>query len=193
MKHEITTYNTKRLMAESLKKAMADKPFLKITVSDVVKDCGVNRKTFYYHFQDIYALLKWVLDEEAVNIVKHFDLLTNYEDAISFVMNYVSENKYIISCVDDAESLDEVKRFLFSDLSGVVLSVIESAEAQNNAIIDPEFKEFTSKFYTEAIISMLIDWLKNGKPETREKHIRFMTETISLAVESMILHMQKSN
>jgi len=47
MKHEVTTYNTKRMLATSLKKAMKHKPFSKITVSEIIADCGVNRKTFY--------------------------------------------------------------------------------------------------------------------------------------------------
>ena len=38
--------------------------------SEIIVDCGVNRKTFYYHFEDIYAPLKWMLEEEAGNVVK---------------------------------------------------------------------------------------------------------------------------
>ena len=41
---------------------MEKKPLSKITVSEIIADCNVNRRTFYYHFDDIYALLKWVLD-----------------------------------------------------------------------------------------------------------------------------------
>ena len=37
---------------------MEKKPLSNITVSEIIADCGVNRKTFYYHFEDIYALLK---------------------------------------------------------------------------------------------------------------------------------------
>ena len=62
MKHEITSYNTKRTLADSLKKAMQIKPFSKISVSEIIRDCGLNRKTFYYHFEDIYALLKWMFE-----------------------------------------------------------------------------------------------------------------------------------
>ena len=58
MKYTVTSQNTKKIMAASLKKAMKTHPLSKITVSEIVKDCGFNRKTFYYHFEDIYALLK---------------------------------------------------------------------------------------------------------------------------------------
>ena len=51
MKYEITSYNTKRMLAESLKKLLCRRPLSKVTVSEIVADCKVNRKTFYYHFE----------------------------------------------------------------------------------------------------------------------------------------------
>jgi hypothetical protein len=43
-----------------------------------------------------------MLTEEAIEVVKHFDLLVDYEDAIRFIMDYVDENDYLISCAYDA-------------------------------------------------------------------------------------------
>lgn len=56
---------TKRALAASLKKLLSDKPLDKITVTDIAEDCGVNRQTFYYHFQDIYDLVEWIYTSEA--------------------------------------------------------------------------------------------------------------------------------
>lgn len=33
-----------------------EKPVNHITVKDIVEDCGINRNSFYYHFQDLPAL-----------------------------------------------------------------------------------------------------------------------------------------
>ena len=41
---------------------MEVKPIDKITVKDLVEICGVNRQTFYYHFDDVYDLLEWVFE-----------------------------------------------------------------------------------------------------------------------------------
>lgn len=191
MKHEVTTYNTKKLLANSLKKAMRSKPFSKITVSEIIRDCGVNRKTFYYHFQDIYALLKWVLDEEAIQVVRHFDLLDDYEDAIRFVMDYVQKNGYIVSCAHDSIGREEMKRFFYMDFIEITTSVIEEAEERIGTTIDPEFKSYIAKFYTEALASMLIDWAKNGIEQDREQTVHYLTSIISAAVDSMLTQMNK--
>lgn len=47
---------TKKALAASLKKFLAEKPLSKVTVTDITEDCEVNRQTFYYHFKDIYDL-----------------------------------------------------------------------------------------------------------------------------------------
>ena len=130
MKHSATTYNTKKMLAESLKRAMKQKSFSKITVSEIIQDCGVNRKTFYYHFEDIYALLKWMFDEEAIEVVKHFDLLVDYEEAIRFILNYIDENDYIISCAYNSIGREEMKNFFCADFWGIINAVIDYAEAR---------------------------------------------------------------
>ena len=50
MTHNEISLQTKKKLAASLKKFMMSKSLNKITVTDIIKDCGVNRKTFYYHF-----------------------------------------------------------------------------------------------------------------------------------------------
>ncbi|MBQ7816522.1 MAG: TetR family transcriptional regulator, partial [Oscillospiraceae bacterium] len=148
MKHEITAYNTKKMIAGTLKLMMGQKPFSKITVSEIIRSCKINRKTFYYHFEDIFALLKWMFEEEAIEVVKHFNLLTDYRQAIDFVMQYVEDNDYIISCVYDSVGRDGMKQFFYADFVGVVTSVIDAAEAKAGKSIDPAFKNYVAKFYT---------------------------------------------
>lgn len=126
MKHEMTTLNTKKALAASLKKLLSQKAFSKITVSEIVQDCGVNRKTFYYHFEDIYALLKWMLEQETVEVIKGFDLLVDYEEAINFAIDYIDANKHMINCIYDSFGRDGMKRFLYDDLIGVTGTIVDS-------------------------------------------------------------------
>ena len=49
---------TKKAIMESFVHLMEKKPLEKITVRDLVDECGINRNTFYYYFQDIYAVLE---------------------------------------------------------------------------------------------------------------------------------------
>ena len=60
---------TKQALANSLQNLLKKNPLDKITVKELVEDCGVNRQTFYYHFQDIYDLLDWVFTREAEDAI----------------------------------------------------------------------------------------------------------------------------
>ena len=186
MKHEVTSLNTKKMLTESLKKAMGSKPFSKITVSEIIKDCGVNRNTFYYHFEDIYALLKWMLEQEAIAVLKSFDLLVNPEEALAFVIDYVDENKHIINCAYDSMGRDEMKRFFLTDLYGVVRSIIDSVADEMGADVDDDFKDFLTTFYTEALSGMLINYFRGSERRGRQELIDYILLILKNSIPNVL-------
>ncbi|MGN0156116.1 MAG: TetR/AcrR family transcriptional regulator C-terminal domain-containing protein [Lachnospiraceae bacterium] len=177
MKQEERNLQTKRLLADTLKNLMKQKPLSKITISEIIRDCNVNRKTFYYHFEDIYALVKWMFEEEAIEVFGQFDLLTNYKEAIHFVLDYIEQNDHIISCLYDSVGRDELKRFFYHDFISLTSSLIEKIEQECGKSLDPDYKQFLCNFYTEGITGMLIDWVKEPGNRDREKIIQYMFDT----------------
>ena len=186
MKHEITTFNTKKTIAASLKKFMEKKPLSKITVSEIVADCKINRKTFYYHFENIQDLLKWMLEQEAIEVVKNFDLLLDYEDAINFVLDYVEENKHILNCAYDSIGSNELNRFFHNDFNSIVMTIINRYEEIMGIEVDNNFRIFICDFYTEAIVGMIVRLLKNKHPYDRKKLIEYLSLTIKSSLPAVI-------
>ena len=186
MKHEITSMNTKKALSASLKKFMEHKPFSKISVSEIIADCGVNRKTFYYHFEDIYALLKWTLEQEVVNVVKQFDLLVNSEEAIIFVADYVDENIHILNCVYDAIGRDELKNFFFADFQGITRSIIDQFAEEKNIKIEPAYREFVVMFYTEALAGILVDYFQHRNKRNRDEVIQYTLQILKKSIPAVL-------
>lgn len=186
MKQEEITLHTKQALADSLKKAMKKKPFSKITVSELVADCNINRKTFYYHFENIYELLKWMFEKEAIHVVQHFNLLVDYEEAIQFIMDYIEQNEHIINCAYDSIGRSEMKRFFYNDFYEVTAAVINQAEERSGKKIDEQFKNFTIRFYLEAFTGMLIDWVKNRENQNREEMIHYMTHFLKITISAIL-------
>ena len=54
---------TKKAIKDTFISLLKEKPFNQITVKDIVDECGVNRNTFYYHYEDINDLLENVITE----------------------------------------------------------------------------------------------------------------------------------
>lgn len=59
-----------------------------------------------------------MLEAEAIEVVKKFDLLVDYREAVLFVLDYVKTNKHLLCCAYDSMGRDEMKRF-FSDFIGI--------------------------------------------------------------------------
>ena len=182
MKHEESTLLTKKALAASLKKSMEKKPLKKITVSEIITDCNVNRKTFYYHFEDIYALLKWMLEQEAVEVVKQFDLLIDYQDAILFVIDHVETNAHIPNCAYDSMGRDEMKRFFCNDFNEIIRRIIDDMEKSLHLTVPEDFKQFICNLYMEGLAGTLIDCFKNQGSNDREKILSYL----SLALHSSL-------
>lgn len=130
MKERATTRMTKKALAASLKKLMEDSALDKISIREITEDCGVNRKTFYYHFENIYDLVNWLFEEEAIESVKQYDFLTDYKEVVRFSMNYVEENEHVVNSALDALGRDELKNSFTITLWAIcaVLSMIYQKE-----------------------------------------------------------------
>lgn len=187
MKHEITSMNTKRTLSASLKKFMEHKKISKITVSEIIADCGVNRKTFYYHFEDIYALLKWTFEQETVEVLKSIDLVQNPEEALVFILDYVDKNNHILNCAYDSMGRGEMKRFFYSDFCDVILSIIDGIEKEYEKALPPDFKQYLTKFYTEALSGMLIDYFSSKKTaKNRDEMIEYTLFVLRESIPNII-------
>lgn len=167
MKYQAASMRTKRALAESLKKLMRTKPFSKITVTEIVNDCGVNRKTFYYHFEDIYALLRWIFEEEAVNIIRQFDLFNDYEAAMGFVSRYIEENRDMLRNAYDAFGSVELSQFFHASFVGLTAQLIDSVEQSMRMRLPEATREYLCEFLTEAVSGMLLGYIAGMCPSTQ--------------------------
>ena len=165
---------------------MKHKPFSKITVSELIRNCNVNRKTFYYHFEDIYGLLKWMLEQEAVEVVKQFDLLNNYEDAFLFVIDYVEQNSFFLNCIYDSVSRDELKRFFYHDFIGIMETLIRNMEQKQALVLDNDFRRFLCSIYTEGLVGIIVDLFQHPDLYDKEKLTSYLSVMISSSIPAVL-------
>jgi AcrR family transcriptional regulator len=69
-KNPSVSEQTKLQLVAALKTLMAQKPMDKITIAELTGICNIRRQSFYYHFEDIYDLLRWMFDNEAISLLK---------------------------------------------------------------------------------------------------------------------------
>ena len=87
---------TKIAIQQSFLRLLSQRPITKITVKDIVEDCGINRNSFYYHFQDLPQLLETVIIESADEIISRIPENFSLEEGLTTVLERLVENKRAI-------------------------------------------------------------------------------------------------
>lgn len=186
MKQEDRVRATRSMLAQSLKKCMNKKIFSKISINDIVEDCDVNRNTFYYHFQDTSALLKWMFEEEAISIIRQFDMIPHHREALLFIFQYIDSNKHIINCALDSVGREVLKDFFHDDFFAITRKVVTDTEKMLNTRLKEDYRNFISELYTTALAEMLVDYIKSKREGDREKLITYYTSTIRSSLFGII-------
>lgn len=177
MSYSVTSDLTKKLLADSLKVCMRQKPLNKISIREIVEDCGVNRQTFYYHFKDIYDLVEWMFNQEAIRLLKENMSFLTWEDSCLYLLRYIEKNWDICVCTLNSLGRTHLERFFYDDLHDIVRSVIEEGSADLS--VEERYKEFLAHFYTVSFAAILVSWLKGEVKYSSDELIHLIYLTIS--------------
>ena len=60
----------KEVIAQAAKTLLLQKGIKRLTVKDIVEACNITRQAFYYHFEDIPALFRWILERDTERTVQ---------------------------------------------------------------------------------------------------------------------------
>lgn len=151
---------TKKALIDSFVKILNTTSLDKITVKDIVNDCGVNRNTFYYYFQDIYALLEEIFKEETKNVLEENILYDSWQEGFLQVTKFAIENKQAIYHIYNSLSREKLESYLFSVTDNLMFSFVDSQSEGMDVSLDD--KRFISDFYKHALVGLLLNWVNNG-------------------------------
>ncbi len=157
---------TRKALALGLKELSKRKSFDKITVSDITDECGLNRQTFYYHFQDKYELVDWIYYNEAISLIVNELNYDNWDNKILLFLTKLKEEDYFYINTLKASAENEFKEYLFKVtvelLSGIISGITLNSEASEKDIL------FVAEFYAYGIVGVVISWALHGMIETPE-------------------------
>lgn len=171
---------TKRALAASLKKLLMEKSLDKITVSDITEDCGVNRQTFYYHFQDIYDLIEWTYTNDALKALDGKKTYGTWQQGFLRICEYVLDNKAFVVNTYHSISREHLERFLYNEVFMLIMGVVEEkAEGMN---VREEDKAFIAHFYKYGFVGLVLEWVGRNMKEDPQKII----DRLSLVMDGNI-------
>ena len=84
---------TKQAIKASFLKLLNQQPLNKISVRDIVEDCGINRNSFYYHFRDIPSLLGEIVADQTEQLIRAYPSISSLDECFHVAFRFALENK----------------------------------------------------------------------------------------------------
>ena len=186
MKHSASKMRTKKALSQALKELMEEKPLGKISVCSITDKCGLNRKTFYYHFRDVQQLLRWTIEQDAVNTVKEYGKINSYKGAIQFAIDYISQNKTLLSAAYNAIGHNALRYFFNDDFREMVSQAIVHEENETGEKVSQDFHNFLCSFYTETLTGMIVTIFEDQGDCDVAKLSDYLNITLTTSLPSVI-------
>ena len=156
---------TKQAIMDGFIELSKQMPIDKITVKKVTDYIGITRNTFYYHYQDIYALLEEIVVTKAKKlfVLDEDNLENSWKSNLRFMGQYGKKNENFIRNLYQSMGRDSFGDHLFFcvRLHAPVNGAIEKEMVQNP---DITYKEQAIKDTSYILAKMLsenaVEWIR---------------------------------
>lgn len=168
---------TKRELAAALKEQMARKPLARITIKELTDRCGLRRATFYYHFEDIYALVKWMFQEEAMSLLEEQQGSQIWTEGLLQLFQYIQDNRAVCLCALNSLGREHLMRFFEADIHALIYRTVEeigNSIGITDTINEGIDMELLTHFYVAALVGLLESWLLEKINHTPEELVTFV-------------------
>ncbi|MDD3223613.1 MAG: dihydroxyacetone kinase transcriptional activator DhaS [Clostridium sp.] len=167
---------TNKALALSLKELMQTIPLSKISIHEIVDNCGLNRQTFYYHFKDKFDLVDWIYSTEVMESIGDCKNYKNWSTGMHNTLLYLSNNKvfYINALNTPGQNAFDV--CFFNITFDLIMGVVKDLSKDMN-ISEFDIK-FIADFYTHAFVGITVQWIKNGMKLSPEIMVYKLREII---------------
>lgn len=183
-KEDARVKKTKAKLIESFRKLISEKQFEDITVNDICARANVRRATFYKHYEDKYAFLKYFVgslrDEFDKTIPKRKKpdaTSAYYVEYIRGIVKFLTQNERIVKNVLQSAVLpsliEVIKEKNFEDTCERLRKSVEEGMTLPASI------EITAAMMTGAVANTLLAWFKSGKAMPVDELVLQISSVIS--------------
>ena len=176
--------NTQKIIYDAFSNMLDHMPFDKITVTALIKECNISRNTFYYHYEDIYALL----DEVLASVLKKYNDATKeykLQDVLKTLLYDCRENQKKIYNIFNSLSRDRLERYIFNQTNSIITYRIMKLATQRN--VEKERADAVSNIVRYSIYGFFIQFLWDDMKGDIEESVDNLCQIYNELIESMLV------
>ena len=164
---------TRQKICAAYLKLIEQKPADKITVKDIAKESGVNRNTFYYHYQDIDALVDDIAKSQTEMLISRYPAAADSVEAgVDFAVKSALDKKKVLMYLYQSSSRTIFENYLWKICDGFVDNYVKKNTSED--------RSFFIRYQKCFLFGLLIDWFNNGMPESFLDDMHKAFETLKM-------------
>ena len=165
-KNDSKYFYTAQLMNQALLLLLEKKDIDFITVTEIANKAGVNRSTFYLHYDNIYELLEETIENLNKQFISSFNMQVPYKfnskkDAFLITdeqlipyLNFVKTNKRVLRLIHSKPQLFKLKK-AYKKMYDTIFY-----PATSFFINDEEERIYNLEFFTGGVSSIINKWIE---------------------------------
>ena len=153
---------SQRMLQQAFSELLAEKPFDKITVTDVTRRADLSRGTFYAHYDSTSDLLRAMIDEImgklflVVDTAAATNFLDNPEPVIKMVTDYLTKDESLFRTLVGTRAADS---FIVYMKRGVIDRLMEKRDAAS-ATVDAAVLRVNVTYVVGGLVDLACAWLR---------------------------------
>ena len=182
---------TKQAIKASFLKLLNQQPLNKISVRDIVEDCGINRNSFYYHFRDIPSLLGEIVAEQTEQLIRAYPSISSLDECFHVAFRFALENKRAVMHIYHSVNRDVFTQSMLRLCEYVVTTYITTAFPDD--LISESDRSVVIRFMKCQLLGMCFDWFDRGMTDAAYDDLHRMLQLIQGVPELIIRRSQETN
>ena len=151
---------TKKAIRDSFIKLLNERPVNQITVKDIVEDCGINRNSFYYHYQDLPSMIEEIILDEVNVIIQQYPTIDSVEQCLDVAISFALENRRAALHLYHSSNRDVFEQYLWR-VCGYAVNTYFTSLFEKYALQNSDREVFV-RYYKWECFGAIIDWMNGG-------------------------------
>lgn len=165
---------TQNAIKKSFLKLLEEYPLSQISVRMIVEECGINRKSFYYHFQDIPSLMGEITTEMVDELILKYPTINSLDECINVAFGFLRDNKKAILHIYNSVSRDIYDKSIMNLCEYIVETYFDRVFGRDN--INAFDQKVIISFFKSIIYGFSFEWIESGMKDGFEDQIKRITE-----------------
>ncbi|MGI5976704.1 MAG: TetR/AcrR family transcriptional regulator [Candidatus Limivicinus sp.] len=166
-----------------------ERPLNKITVNDIADRCGINRNSFYYHFNNIPSLIEAILEHEISRIIKQHPSIHNVEECVLMFADFFLENRQAVLHIYASANRNVFEAYLWKICRREIDIYLDTVFG--DAGLSKENRDTVLLYYQCKVFGIILGWLQSGMKDDIHPFISRIFKLRSGFSEEMIRRCQE--